>query len=315
MKVTIVTLVLAASALGGCAATSSVDKSELVDVMQTSRWDLAKDYSYSISRMTHVYTYTAEAGTYAGTSRDTKGQYLVGQPGSVIITVDGRSYGRRTGGIYLPNNLNAPALLFFFYVEKERGSSNPAVNQVVANNVLRSNAAPAQAGIAGGVSAAIAALAERHSGDAVIPDAQPMDTRLREAIKRSTQSPVSSSTALAMASPDPGKTISESRFVPESNVTVEFKKSMVVGKTMVYAHPRDEAQFGNVHLTVSELAVHAKNLRSSATGSWNIADGVLCAHFDSAGWQPICFALRSINGDELELQDTVHKRIIHARFQ
>ena len=120
---------------------------------------------------------------------------------------------------------------------------------------------------------------------------------------------------LTLAIRQPDKQVAAAGLAAKPAGIVRLEESMIIGKTWVYAHPLDEARFGNVELTFSDKAVRGMNSRSSTSGTWKLADGVMCAHFDSEGWHPMCLALQAINGNDMELRDTIGQRLLHARVQ
>jgi hypothetical protein len=132
--------------------------------------------------MGHVHSYTLTPGTYKATFKDERGVYLVGPGQSVRLATNGQFHMSRVGGIYLPNDPTAPATLFFFYDPKALPSPGTS-QQATINAVVANNPTALQGGIAGGIAAAIIAASDRDEGDIIIPDGQPSDLRLRQAIQ------------------------------------------------------------------------------------------------------------------------------------
>jgi hypothetical protein len=70
---------------------------------------------------------------------------------------------------------------------------------------------------------------------------------------------------------------------------IDISKDMVLGKTWIYPHPRNEAQFGNVELRFTDKGVAAKNKLASTTGIYNVTEGGICLYLDI--WGRNCFFL------------------------
>lgn len=79
-----------------------------------------------------------------------------------------------------------------------------------------------------------------------------------------------------------------------------LEMQMLLGKTWTYRHPRDPVSFGTVELTFAAGRIYARNAKSTAWGSWEVQDDIMCATFNTPGWNRLCYYTVK-DGSEVQL--------------
>jgi hypothetical protein len=77
--------------------------------------------------------------------------------------------------------------------------------------------------------------------------------------------------------------------------TRHLDAAMLEGHSWTFAHPRDPARYGDVHISFANGIATANNSRSHSSGPFNVTDDKVCIDFQSHDWAHTCYYV--VDGD------------------